>query len=199
MAPTSSDDDGIEQRAATHQIVDGRLALLAPLDVDVGVIGDQPRRPADLRHHRVAGIDAQPTLNAAEIGTAADIDAGRADMHALQAIDAIAGRLAVFMQRRSLLQRRARLTAVVTIGNVERVFVGQGRLDPRPRAHIDADLFAHPAGQRVSRKCQHADKGIGGERRLERRQIFNQSRRVGEIQHPSAAGPPRDHQPPKML
>ena len=65
------------------------------LDVDVGVVGDQPRRPADLGHHGVAGVDAQPALDAAEIGAVADVDAGRADMHALQAVDAVAGRQAL--------------------------------------------------------------------------------------------------------
>ena len=147
------DDDGIEHRARAH--ADCRRPAGpagAVSDVDVGIVGDQTRRPADLRHHRVASVDAQPALDAAEIGTAADIDAGRTDVHALQAIDAVAGRLAVLMQRRGLLQRGARLAAIVTIGDVERVFVGQGRLDARPRAHIDADLLAHPAGQRVGRE-----------------------------------------------
>ena len=79
--------------------VNRRLSLLPPLDVDVGIVGDQPRRPADLRHDGVAGIDAEPALDAAEIGAVADVDAGRTDRDALVAVDAIAGRLSCGAQR----------------------------------------------------------------------------------------------------
>ena len=37
------------------------------------------------------------------------------------------------------------------------------------------------------------------ERRLEGREVLHQRRRVGEVEHPRAAGPPGDHQPEKML
>ena len=129
----------------------------------------------------------------------ADIDTSRADMHALQTLDAVAGGFALDVQRHSLFQRRARLAAIVAIGDVERIFVGQGRLNARPRAHVDADLFAHPTGERVGRKRQHADESIGRDRSLKRRQILHQRRRVGEVEDPGAAGPPCDHQPPEML
>ena len=155
-------------------------------------------RPS-LRHDGVAGVDAQPALDAAEIGAAADIDAGRADMHALQAIDAIAGRLAARTQLLGFLRRAARLAAVVAIGDVERVFIGQRRLDARPRAHIEADLLAHVAGERIRRDGENADQDVGDERRLPGGEIVHQRRRVGEIEHPGAAGPPRDHQPDEML
>ena len=169
------------------------------LDVDVGVVGDQPGGAAELFHDVVAGVDAQPALDAAEIGAAADIDAGRADMHALQAIDAVAGRLAVRAQLLGLLDRAARLAAVVAIGDVERVFVGQRRLDARPRAHIEADLLAHMAGERIGGEGEDADPGIGDERRLPGGELLHQRRRVGEIENPGAAGPPRHHQPEEML
>ena len=77
------------------------FALLPALDVDVGVIGDQPRRPTDLRHHGVAGVDAQAALDAAEIGAVADVDPGRTDVHALQTVDAVAGRQALLAQTRA--------------------------------------------------------------------------------------------------
>ncbi len=169
------------------------------LDVEVGVVGDQPRRAAELRHHRVAGVDAQAALDAAEIGAVADIDAGRADVHALQAVDAVAGRRALRAQLLGLLGGAARLAAVVAVGDVERVFVGQRRLDARPRAHIETDLLAHVAGQRIGREGEDADPGIGDEGRVAAGQILHQRRRVGEIQHPGAAGPPRHHQPGEML
>ena len=82
----------------------GGLPSLPALDVDVGVVGDQAGGRPIFVHHRVAGVDAQAALDAAEIGAVADIDAGRADMHALQAVDAVAGRLALRAQCRGLLQ-----------------------------------------------------------------------------------------------
>ncbi len=88
------DHRGVEHGARAQQLEEGLLALHAALDVDIGVVGDQPGGAAELRHHIVAGVDAQPALDAAEAGAVANIDAGRADMHALQAIDAVAGRLA---------------------------------------------------------------------------------------------------------
>ena len=62
---------------------------------------------------------------------------------ALFLMNAVAGRQALLVQRRSFLHRRARFAAIVTIGDVEGVFVGERRLDARPWAHISADLFAH--------------------------------------------------------
>ena len=88
--------------------VDRRLAGLAALDVDVVVVADQPLRPADLGHDVVAGVDAEPALDAFELRAVADVDAGRADRDALIAIDAVADLLAVRAQLRRLLQRGAR-------------------------------------------------------------------------------------------
>ena len=138
------------------------------IDIEVGVVGDQPRGPADLGHDGVAGVDAQPALDAAELRAVADVDAGRADVHALQAVDAVAGGQALAPQRRAFLHRAARLAAIVAIGDVERVLVGQRGLDARPRAHIEADLLAHVAGEHIGREGQDADPEIGDERRVQR-------------------------------
>jgi hypothetical protein len=113
--------------------------------------------------------------------------------------DAVAGRQALLVQGRCFLHRCSRFAAVVTIGDVERVFVGERRLNAWPRAHVDADLLAHPSGERIGREGQEADEHIGDERRLKRREVFDQRRRVGEVQDPGAAGPPGDHQPEEML
>ena len=133
-------------RMRTILNTDGSPALAA-LDVEVGVVGDQSRRTADLRHHGVAGVDAQPALDAAEVRAVADVDAGRADVDALVAVDAVARGLALRPQHGVALHRAARLAAVVAVGDVERVFVGQRGLDARPRTHVEADLFAHQAGE----------------------------------------------------
>src|SRR5579871_1474769 len=51
-----------------------------------------------------------------------------------------------------LRERGARLAAVVAISAVERPLVGERRLDARPRTHVDAQLLAHEAGERVGRE-----------------------------------------------
>ena len=93
----------------------------------------------------------------------------------------------------TLFDRTARFTAVVTIGDIERVFVGKGGLDTRPRAHIETNLLAHVTGERVSRESEDADPRIGHERSLPGGQFFHQRGRIGEIEDPRAAGPPRHY------
>src|SRR4029077_16007207 len=114
-----------------------------------------------------AGIDAQAALDAIELRAVANIYAGWADGHALVTIDAIAGDLAKRPQLVRLLQRRAGFAAVVFVGDVERPFVGEGCLDTRPRAHVDADLLAHEAGEQIGRRGQYRDPDIGQHRGLE--------------------------------
>ncbi len=170
------DHGGVDQRAHAHHLDEGLLALEPRLDVEVGVVGDQAPGAAELAHHSVAGVDAEPALDAAEIGAVPDVDAGRADMDALQALDAIAGRLALGAQLLGLFRRAARLAAVVAVGDVERVFVGQRGLDARPRTHI------------------------GQERRIAGRQILHQ-RRPRRAKY-STQAPPVHHatiQPGEML
>ena len=92
MPPTTGDNGGVNHGARPDQAVDRRLARQPTSGIDVGVVGDQSGRPVDLLHDRVAGIDAQPALNTAQLDAVADVDAGRADIDALMAIDAVAGR-----------------------------------------------------------------------------------------------------------
>ena len=127
------DQGGVDDGARPHDAVDRRLAGLTALDVDVVVVADQAGFPADLRHHGIAGIDAEAALDAVELRAVTDIDAGRTHRDALIAIDAVAGDSAERPQFVRLLQRGARFAAVVFVGDVERPFVGQRGLDPRPR------------------------------------------------------------------
>src|SRR5262249_23816211 len=89
------DDRRIEQRARAHDPHEWPLAGLPAFDVELSVVSNQAGRATDLRHHGVAGVDAQATLDAAEIGAATDVDPGRAGVDALVAIDAVARRLAL--------------------------------------------------------------------------------------------------------
>src|SRR6185312_13057488 len=109
----------------------------------------------------VAGVDAEAALDAVELRAVADIDSGRTNGDALIAIDAVAGDFSERAQFVRLLQGGALFTAVVFVGDVERPLVGQRRLDARPRAHVDADLLAHVAGQHIRRGRQDPDPDIG--------------------------------------
>ena len=139
-------------------LVDRRLALLPALDVDVGVIGDEPRRAgrslsSPRRRRRCRG----------RIGCSRDWGRcgyrRRSGRRARIAGNRCSRRPAspAACSAAALLDRAARLAAIVAIGDVERVFVGQRRLDARPRAHVEADLLAHPAGERIGREGENAD------------------------------------------
>lgn len=192
-------DRRVDDRAGTHQPPDLGFAFLPAMDVDVGVVADQAARPADPVHDAVAGVDAQPALDAFELQPVPDVDAGRADRDALEAVDAVAGRFVGGAGALGLLDRHARLAAVVAVGDVERPFVGERGLDARPRAHVGADLLAGEAGEQIGRAGQDADPHVGHRRGLERGEVAHQGRRVGEVEHPGAAGPPGDQQPEGVL
>src|SRR3954454_21610310 len=192
------DDRAVGDGASPDDAVDRRLAFLAALDVDVVVVADQPLRPADLGHHVVAGVDAEPALDAFELRSIADVDAGRTHGDALITVDAVADLLAERAQLGRLLDRGTLLAAIVTIGHVERPFVGERGLDPRPRTHIGADLHAHEAGEHVSRRGENADPDIGDYRRLEGDELPDQRRCFIEIEHPGTPGP-RPYQKPDLM
>src|SRR4029077_16959174 len=106
---------------------------------------DQRARPAHLVHDLVASIDTQRALDAFELRAVANVDAGRADRHALTAIDAVAPalpHLPGFM-------RSSLLAAPGAIGDEQRIVVDHAALDARPRAHIDADLLAGDAAEQI--------------------------------------------------
>src|SRR3546814_1940488 len=64
------------------------------------------------------------------------------------------------------LDAAARLAAPVLIGNEQRLFVHHRGLDARPRAHIDAHLFAQETAEDEGRGGQHRHRRIGNRRRL---------------------------------
>src|SRR5690606_5216698 len=88
-APQAEIDEGAraEQRLADRRRDPARLFGRGIVE---RAIVDQSARPADLRHHAVAGVDAQRAGDAADLRSLADVDAGRADRDALIAIDAVA-------------------------------------------------------------------------------------------------------------
>ncbi|OIQ70794.1 hypothetical protein GALL_475890 [mine drainage metagenome] len=138
-------------------------------------------------------------MDAVELRTVTDVYPGRADGHALIAVDAIAGGLAKRPQLARLLQRRTLFAAIVLVGDVERPLIGEGCLDARPRAHVDADLLPHEACEQIGGRRQYRDPDIGQHRCLEGHKLLHQRRRIIEVEHPGATGPPRDQQPDRML
>ncbi len=152
---------------------------------------------ADLVHHRVAGVDAQRAGDAFELLAVANVDACGADGDAGVAVDAIAGQQPLRLCL--LLAAHARLAAPVIVGDDQRVLVEHGRLDARPGAHVDADLFAHDATKNIGGGRQDGDRGVGDERRLSGGEIVGQGGCVREIEDPGAAGGHRDDQPCRVL
>src|SRR5262245_12442017 len=151
-------------------------------------------RPLDLGHDLVAGIDAESALDALKLRAVADVDSGGADSHALIAIDAVA----TSFPGLSHLVRPARLPAPAAISNQQRVAVEHRTLDARPGTHIDAHLLARDSAEHVGGGGENADAQIGGEGRIERYELPSERRRVGEIEHPGAAGGDRDQEPSEM-
>jgi len=66
-------DRTIDDGARPDDPVDRRLAGLAAMNVDVIVVTDQARFPADLPHDAVAGVDAETALDAFELRAVAAV------------------------------------------------------------------------------------------------------------------------------
>src|SRR5690606_3240612 len=119
---------------------------------------DEAQRTSDLAHHVIAGIDAEATADAFELRSVADVDSGRADMETGAAVDAVTPPFPGLAG----LVLAARLTPPALIGDDQRMLVLHGGLQPRPGAHIGADLLARPAGQPIGGQGEQAKEEIGG-------------------------------------
>jgi len=167
-------DERVENRARANEMNRRRQPLRAPLMFQIGFVGmSRSGRPifaiTECRRRCIARIECS------EVRPIADVDARRADLdrNSLQSMQSPTF-FAARLRRLGFLQRQPRLAAIVAIGDVERMLVGQRRLDARPRAHVEADLLAHVAGEDIGREGQHADRGVGDEGRLQGRQIDDQ-------------------------
>ncbi|MPL74101.1 hypothetical protein SDC9_19911 [bioreactor metagenome] len=154
-------------------------------------VADQPARLADLVHHLVAGVDAQPAGDAFELLAVADVDSHRTDVETGLTVDAIAvagnARLA------------ARLATPFAIGDGDRILVHHRGLDARPGAGIDADLLAREAAEGEGGGGGDGDRGVGHGRGRAMQQVMQERRRVGEVEHPGTAGGDADQQPQRPL
>ena len=124
---------------------------------DICVVCDQTFRATDLGHDFIARIDAERAVNALKLRAIADIDPNWANLDALIAIDAVAAVIPAL----GFSLRTARFAAIKAIGHIEGVLIRERALNARPWAHVGTDLFAHPAGKKVSGQRQNGSKPIG--------------------------------------
>src|SRR5690606_3491163 len=99
------------------------------------VVADEPARPPQLVHDFVAGVDAVGAADAFHLQAVPDIDPGRTDRNAAEAVDAVASFLSLL---------GARLAARRVIADDDRVLIDQRRLEATVRADDQAGLLAEP-------------------------------------------------------
>src|SRR5690606_36352987 len=131
--------------------------------------------------------------DAGQLLTVTDVDPHRADVDAGHAIDAIA----VAALGLALALLAARLAPPFAVADGDRVLVHHRRLDARPRAAVDADLFADEAAAEDGRGGQEGAAAVAHGMRVEGHEVAQQRRRTGEIEHPGAARGQADQQPEK--
>ncbi len=158
---------------------------------------DETLLVAHLVHHVVTGVDAGGTGDALVLQAVADIDAGRADLHAQGAVDAVAQ--AQLLRVGAALARTARLAALRDVGDDQRVLVEHRALEARVGAHVQAYLLAHPAGVAVGGKAVEIDPEIFPGAEIECQHTLAQVGDRCEIAHEGEAGPQREHDPQQML
>src|SRR5476649_280528 len=120
------------------------------------VPADQVDGPVDLGHGLVAGVDAEAAADALELLAVANVDPRGADVDAQAAIDTVAAPVPGVAR----LMLAALLAAPFLVGDDDALLVEHRSLEARPRAHVGADLFARPAGQRIGRGREQADEDI---------------------------------------
>ena len=189
----------VDERARPqHALPHLPRAVMAVRERILRRVADEAARVAHLVHHLVAAVDARGAADAFVLQALADVDAGRADLHADAAVDAVAEPAAFAV--RLAAARAARLAARRVVGDDQRVAVEHHRLEARVRAHVLADLLAHPAGVAVGREAveQHPERlptppSCHGDRAdakvADRREVADERE----------AGPQRDRDPGRVL
>ena len=160
-------------------------------------VADQAARRADLVHHVIAGVDAGRAGNAFVLQAVADVDAGRAHLHAQRAVDAVARALG----RALTMPRGARRAAhrVDVVGNDQRVLIEHRALEARVRTHVLADLFAHEAGIAVGGKASTARSRTAPSRPASRTAAARQAANRHEVADERHAGQDRERPPQELL
>src|SRR5690554_4284207 len=172
-----ADHDG--QRRPVADQARTQDAGLLPDHVMFGGVADQPSFVTHLVHDLVTGIDTGGALDAFELQTVTDVDAGGADLHAHGAVDAVTqtqlGRIHPF------LARTPGFAAVVIVGHHHGVLVEHHALEARVGAHVEAHLFAQPARVDVGRRGEEEQPEGRPGVQVQGEQVHHQAADRGEI------------------
>src|SRR4029079_6254266 len=119
-----------------------------------------------------------------------DVDAGRADLDAQRAVDAVA--LADRGGVDAAPARAARLAALGVVADDEGVAVEHRALEPGVRAHVLADLLAHCTGVPVGGEAVEEDPEALPRAEREARDLGGERARRREVGDERESGPQAD-------
>mmetsp|Transcript_61804 Transcript_61804/g.146224 ORF Transcript_61804/g.146224 Transcript_61804/m.146224 type:complete len:709 (-) Transcript_61804:2222-4348(-) len=191
---------GVDDDARAPQAAPALGRAQALFEAVLGVVADQAARCAHLVHHAVAHVDAGGAAYAFVLQTVADVDAGRADLHAQAAVDAVAQRMAAGLTLPAALGVvAARLATAGVVADDQRVAVEHRALEARIGAHVFADLLAHIAGVAIGGKAveQHPEALPGAQ--AQRHHLAAQAVDGREVADEGEPGPQPDRDPDRLL
>ncbi|MNC23650.1 hypothetical protein D3C75_716800 [compost metagenome] len=163
----------------------------------LGGVADQAARVLHLVHDAVAGVDAGGAADAFDLQAVADVDAGRADLHAHGAVDAVAeaGGLVVNF----LPARTTAFAAGAVVGNDQGVGVEHHALEARVGTHVAAHLLAQPAGVAVGGGGEEEHPEGAGRIQLQGEQVVHQGADRREVADEGQRGDQAHRQPQAVL
>ncbi|MCY1500230.1 hypothetical protein D9M68_342690 [compost metagenome] len=168
-------DEGADDQRQRRRVADQARAQQARLAAGQGAFGGvahQAAGVAHLVHHAVAGVDAGAAADAVELQAVADVDAGRADLHAHLAVDAVAEAFGAVVA--VLPARAAAFAPGGVVGDDQRVLVEHHALEARVGAHVQAHLLAQPAGVEVGGEGEEAQPEGAAGAEVEGQQVARQ-------------------------
>ena len=198
-AETADDDQdgGVQHDPRTDDVGRDLLAAEMLRQCVFGRVADQAARQANLVHDLVADVDTGGAADAFVLQAVADVDPGRADMHALAAVDAVAetGGLGID----AFLAGAALFAAFRVIGDDQRVRVEHHALEAGVGAHVLAHLFAQEAGHQDHEAAVEEDpEGFPGAEAVGQH-VVDQFLDRGEVADQGEAAPQAEHGPQQVL
>src|SRR5450830_315866 len=189
-------DHGQQYQRVTDQARPQFMGFL-PGEVVFGGVADQPAGVLHLVHDAVAGVDAGRATDALDLQAVPDVDAGGADLHAHRAVDAVAQALGLVVG--AFLARATLFAPARVVGDDQGVLVEHHALEARIGAHVDAHLFAQPAGIAVGGEGEEADPEVRPAIGLASEEADDQLANRREIADKGHAGNKTDQQPQAVL
>src|SRR5690606_38932823 len=128
------EDGAVDQHARPRHMAQDFLPAPALREGVLGGVANHAAWVTHLPHDLIVGVDTGGATDTFILQAVANIDAGRAHLHADMAIDTIA--LAYALGIDALLARAARFATRLVIGDGERIRVEHLALEARIRAHV---------------------------------------------------------------